>query len=181
MTRMLSGAVFAVSLFLVANVASAQTGMMMSGAQNTSATTTSSAAIGTALQTIYQAQNVSASKQVDCTKVTDTQFEKLGDAYMGYGITEQQHTTMENTMGGDGSTNVQQVHMNMGRTYLGCPLNPKYAATMMDGNNSYGMMSPGSETEGGFGYIFMYLIGAVLLIDLVLAGFWLWKQVSKKK
>jgi hypothetical protein len=42
------------------------------------------------------------------------------------------------------------------------------------------MMSHGSETEGGFGHIFMYLIGALVFIDLVLGGFWLWKQVSKK-
>jgi hypothetical protein len=100
---------------------------------------------------------------------------------MGYGITEQQHTAMENMMGGDGSTNVQQVHMNMGRTYIGCPLNPNYAATMMDGNRSNGMMSYSSEPRGGFGHLFMYLIGAALLIDLVLGGFWLWKQISKKK
>jgi hypothetical protein len=114
MKRMLPGAVFAVSLFLIATSASAQMGMVH-GTQNISATTTSSSAIDTALQTIYQSQNVSTSKKVDCTKVTDTQFEKLGDAYMGYGITEQQHAAMENMMGGEGSTNLQQAHIKYGQ------------------------------------------------------------------
>jgi hypothetical protein len=175
------GIFLAAGLFLVANPASAQTGMMH-GTQNTSATTTSSSAIDTALQTIYQSQNVSTSKKVDCTKVTDTQFEKLGDAYMGYGITEQQHAAMENMMGGEGSANLQQAHVNMGRNYLGCPLNANYASAMMGGQRPHGAMPYGSESEAGFGFMhaFMCLIGAAVLIDLVLGGFWLWKQISKK-
>ena len=115
-----------------------------------------SSALNTALQNIYQSQNVSNQSQLSCSKVSDDQFEKLGDAVMGYGITEQQHTAMENMMGGEGSTTLRQAHINMGRSYLGCWANynsgPAYMPMMgyYYGNGSstpavfsqpYGMMS----------------------------------------
>ncbi len=50
---------------------------------------------------------------------------------MGYGITEQQHTAMENMMGGEGSATVKQAHINMGRAYLGCWSNYNGAPSMM--------------------------------------------------
>lgn len=45
---------------------------------------------------------------------------------------------------------------------------------MMD-NWGYGQ----DETMGGMG-VWGILIGLVLLVDLVLLGFWLWKQLQKK-
>ena len=116
----------------------------------------SSSNLNAALQAIYQAQNESSQAQISCSKVTDDQFEKLGDAVMGYGITEQQHTAMENMMGGEGSATLRQAHINMGRSYLGCWANyngaPSYMPMMgyLDSNTStpqtygqpgYGMMS----------------------------------------
>lgn len=59
----------AVGFFALTGVASAQVGPQSSGLDD-------------ALQSIYKAQNVATSGQVDCSKVTDSQFETLGDAYM---------------------------------------------------------------------------------------------------
>lgn len=41
------------------------------------------------------------------------------------------------------------------------------------GNGYYGGMM------GGMGGIFMFLVMAIVLVDLVLLGMWLWKQVKK--
>lgn len=47
---------------------------------------------------------------------------------------------------------------------------------MMGGNFGYGMMGgPGGWV--GFGTLY----GVVILVDLVLLGIWLWKQITKHK
>ncbi len=148
--------------------------------------------INAALQSIYQAQNVNSQSQISCSKVTDNQFEKLGDAVMGYGITEQQHTAMENMMGGEGSATLRQAHINMGRSYLGCWANynggPAYMPMMgyfygntstpqtyglpgngmMNGyyNNGYGMMGRGFGSGWNMmgGYYGFGWFGAITMI-----------------
>lgn len=47
---------------------------------------------------------------------------------------------------------------------------------MMGGNFGYGMMGG----AGGWG-VFGTLYGIVILVDLVLLGVWLWKQIGKRK
>lgn len=112
--------------FLAAAPAYAQMNMMGSGqctsdgGCTTSNEQTSNTNINTALQDIYKSQNVSDQTKINCSKVTDDQFEKLGDASMGAGISEQQHSAMENMMGGEGSATLKQAHITMGRSYLGC-------------------------------------------------------------
>jgi hypothetical protein len=105
--------------------------------------------IATALKDIFDSQNVSDQTKIDCSKVTDSQFEKLGDAYMGLGISEQQHTAMENMMGGEGSITLTQAHINMGRSYLGCWSNykggPSVISPMM---GQYGVVSNQGYTYG---------------------------------
>ncbi len=162
---------FVVSLFIVAHTASAQMGMMNYG-QNSVQATSSSASTTAALQAIYQSQNVASQNQVDCSKVTQTQFENLGDAVMGSGITEQQHQAMEQGMGGEGSATLSQVHIAMGERFLGCPVNSNYGFGMMGG---YG---PGGHMGGyGIGGVLFFLVSLVVLVDLVLAGIWLWRQI----
>lgn len=108
--------------FVLTGTAFAQIGMMGGYWQNgnTIAQPADSTNLNAALQDIYKSQNISNQNQINCAKVTDDQFEKLGDAYMGYGITEQKHTAMENMMGGEGSASLRQAHINMGRSYLSC-------------------------------------------------------------
>ncbi len=150
--------VFLVATFFIAGTASAQMGMMnySSGNNAVTASTTQNSTISTALQAIYATQNINSQSQIICSKLTDTQFEKLGDAVMGYGITEQQHTAMENMMGGEGSATLTQAHINMGRSYIGCWANYSSAPMPMMGlygsstpTNYYSMM--GNRSYGNWG------------------------------
>lgn len=187
--------------FFVAGTASAQ-GMMGSW-QNNGTTTqfTQDANISAALQDIYKNQNVSSQSQLDCAKVGDVQFEKLGDAYMEAVHPGQAHTYMEQMMGGEGSATLKTAHVNMGRAYLGCWSN--YNATpltmpMMGGagmmfvpsNNAgqqgWGMMGRGFGsgwnmmggygTYGWFGWITMLLVWVLLVLSIVALVKWLGKN-----
>lgn len=180
--------------FLVANSVSAQ-GMM--GQYNNPPAATGTAqvqdmSVAAVTQDIASSQKVSNPKQIDCSQVTDSQFEKLGDAYMGLGITEEQHTAMENMMGGEGSATLTQAHINMGRAYLGCWANykgsPALNSLMMGGQ--YGgvkdqiypssgapsrptMMGGYYGNYGLFGVITMILLWAVLIFGIVAIVKWL--------
>ena len=149
--------------FLLAGVASAQ-GMMGGGWYYGTSTQPDSSAITAALQDIYKAQNVGGQSQIVCSKVTDDQFEKLGDAVMGYGITQQQHSAMENMMGGEGSPTLRQAHINLGRSYLGCWANynggPAFMP-MMRGFNTYPAPFPGNMMNGFYGNGYGVPAGAV--------------------
>ncbi len=157
--------------------------------QNQTGQSISDSNINAALQDIYTSQNVSSQSKVECSKVTDSQFEKLGDAYMGYGISDQQHTAMENMMGGEGSATLAQAHITMGRAYLGCwagynsgpvlmpmmgrYLNNSYATPY----GSYGMMGTGwgfgsmMSGWGGaysiFGWVTMLLVWVLLILGIL--------------
>lgn len=193
--------------FFVAGTASAQTGppteqagMMGGYRQNEDgAAALSSAEIGAAMRDIFKAQNISDQSNVDCSKVTDGEFEKLGDAYMGLMLTNQeQHDAMEKVMGGEGSDSLRQAHVNMGRSYLGCWSNYSGAPAMMSmmggygfnqgsamGNyygNGSGMMGsgfgPGWNLMGGyhwFGWLTMALIWVLLVLGIAALLRWLRK------
>ena len=198
MKKIILGLLFAG--FFAAGTASAQ-GMMGSW-QNTGATTqfTQDANISAALQDIYKSQNISSQSQVNCSKVTDDQFEKLGDVYMEAVHPGQAHTYMEQMMGGEGSATLKQAHINMGRSYLGCWSN--YNATpltmpMMGGagmmfvpsNNvgqqGWGMMGNfgsgwnmmrGYGGYGLFGWFTMILIWVLLILGIIVLVKWLKKR-----
>lgn len=109
--------------FLFSGVASAQMGMMGNYWYRDASSSWSIDVSGLELlvQNIFQSQNVSDRSQVECNKVTDAQFEELGDAYMEVMIgNEAQHEVMDEMMGGEGSASLRQAHINMGRSYLGC-------------------------------------------------------------
>lgn len=144
--------------------------------QNSNPTTTQQTptpTIASALQDIYTSQNITGQAQLDCSKVTDTQFEKLGDAVMGSGIGEAQHTTMENMMGGEGSATLKQAHITMARAYVGCWSNYNGVVptmSMMGGYGSYnypvnygrhGMMG------GYYGYGACHILFGVITILIV--------------
>lgn len=145
--------------------------------------------IASVLQDIYASQNMSGQTPVDCSQVSDDQFEKLGDAYMGNGITEAQHTAMENMMGGEGSATLKQVHISMGRAYLGCwahyaspmaPMMSNYPAHYPAGDTMMNSRRPAADYYGEFdvrGWITTTLIWA-LLVSVIFA---IWARISKKK
>jgi hypothetical protein len=200
MNKKIFSALFVAS-FLVVGTASAQMmggRGMMGSTQNTVTSTAQSPAINTALQDIYKTQNVSAQNQINCSKVVDDQYEKLGDAVMGYGITEQQHTAMENMMGGESSATAKQAHINMGRSYIGCWANYNSSPTMMGMMNSTGSdnnySSNYNSNSGMMGYypsamhhyygglawfcgITILLVWSFLILAIIALAKWLNKKI----
>ncbi len=193
--------VIAISALALAGTASAQTGMMGGYSQGNTANAAAIQPLNDAVQNIYKSQNVSSQAQLDCSKVTDDQFEKLGDTYMGVMAgSEAQHTAMENMMGGEGSADLKQAHINMGRSYLGCWSNynsgPVYMPMMggygmMNGYSAYNNYYPGGMMGGygsgwsgwnmmgnwGFGgWITTVLIWALLALGIAAAVKWLRKK-----
>lgn len=65
-------------------------------------------------------QGVSDMKQLDCGKIPDADFEKLGDALMERMASHDVHEQMDAMMGGEGSASLQQMHIVMGRNWLSC-------------------------------------------------------------
>lgn len=191
-----------ISLFVASAllVGASFAGASMMQNQNSTTVTTQQAptpTIASVLQDIYTSQNITSPTPIDCSKVTDTQFEKLGDAYMGNGITEAQHTVMENMMGGEGSATVKQAHISMGRAYVGCwagyNTQMRPMMSMMNGgasnNNSInynprgGMMGWSSVGDGSYGVfsIFHWITMILVWVLLILGILFLWKHIKAQK
>lgn len=141
---------------------------------------------------IMSSQNVNKVSEIDCLKVTDEQFEKLGDAVMGVmHPDEKEHESMDQMMGGEGSESVKAMHILMGKRYLGCG---GEMSGMMDMMMPGGMMGGGNNTMGEMmgwnnwrlssgwawlGWIFMILI-LVWIVLGVLGIIVLVKWIIKK-
>ncbi len=97
------------------------------------------------LQKIFDNQSVKDKVDIDCSKVSDDSFEELGEVVMSLmHPDEEEHTAMDNMMGGEGSDTLRQMHINMGRSYLGC-FDGKYMPSM-------GMMMGMMGVRGGMGF-----------------------------
>lgn len=195
-----------VASFMVAGPAYAQMGMTRTAGQGEEAYAQldQDPKINVALQQLYKSQGVTSRNQVDCSKVLDDDFIALGDAVMGYGITEEEHSAMENMMGGEEAPMSKQSHTNMGRAYLGCwasyrsgpmmmpimmgsysesPL--RQATVVTDGRpiGTQGMMGQGDYLGqgmmggyGGLGLVSMILIWALLILGIVALIKWIKKS-----
>ena len=173
-------------LFLV-GVVNAQMGMMGGYWQNGSKLVQSDE-LESVLEDIYSSQNVSDSQNIDCSRVTNDQFNELGDAYMGVMIPDkEQHEAMDNMMGGEGSESLRRAHINMGRSYLGCwsdySSGPVFMS-MMSNSTQGGLMGNfgwGSNMMGGygfytgFGWITMILFWTLLVLGMLAIIKWLRK------
>lgn len=190
---------FVAGFFILTSTASAHMGMMDGYSQQYEKNTLSPAQtkeINDVLQNIYKTQNIDSQTKIDCSKVTDDQFENLGDAYMNVMLlNQQQHEAMDNMMGGEGSATLKQAHINMGRSYLGCWSNydsgPVYMPMMggfgmMGGSGSYGNYYAPSGMMGwsgmmggyygGFGWVTMVLVWTLLVLGIIATVKWLRKK-----
>jgi len=74
-----------------------------------------------ALKDILASQASTLLYALDCSKITNEQFIKVGDAIMAP-VTgdETHHSAMENLKGGEESTTTRAMHTMMGKAYLSC-------------------------------------------------------------
>lgn len=130
-------------------------------------------------------------QQTTCAKLTNSDFEKIGEYTMSqmFGNNTSAHITMNQRiqqMRGD--TGEEQMHIQIGRNVTGCALTTSQNNTAngggfsMMGWNGFGMMNGNSGLGGGFSgfWIVAMIIHLVIVVDLILLGMWLWKQIKKK-
>jgi len=200
MKKTLLLATFILFGFLAFNVAvaRAQVGSMM-GSENAITQTqvegdTHTESVELVLQDILNQQNVSTVQELDLAKVSDDQWERLGDAVMELQHPGQAHNVMDQMMGGEGSNSLRQMHINMGKAYLGYG-NANYGSGMMGGsmmgygnnrsfNTPAGMMGLGSMmgygvNSGAYG-ILGSLTWLALIVFLVSGAYFFIKQARRK-
>src|SRR3989344_4301457 len=82
--------------------------------------------------------------KIPCSQLTDEQFELLGDYYMEQMHPGELHEIMDDRIGGEGSAQLRNVHIAMGRSFYCADNNamPMSMMHMMMGRNNinYGMM-----------------------------------------
>lgn len=131
--------------------------------------------INQAVNEIKEAQSAADAKDIDCGKITEAQFEELGDAVMESMHPGEQHELMDRMMGGEGSDSLKAAHIAMGQRYLGCS---GEASGMMGGYN-YGMIGMmggainpltkgGSNMMGNFSYFGFHWFWPILFWLLVI-------------
>lgn len=195
----LAGLIIFSSLFLI-NIRTtyAQMGSMMgidNGETQVNTDEGHAESVETVLQDILNQQNVSTIQKLDVSKISDDEWERLGDAVMELQHPGQAHEAMDRMMGGEGSETLRQMHINMGQAYLGFSTgNGYYGPGMMMGggmmgynnrnfNAPTGMMGFGSmmgySSSGAYG-----ILGTatwVLAIAFFAAGtYYFIKQAGKK-
>ena len=139
--------------------------------------------VETVLMEILSTQGISNASQINCGKVSDLQFEELGDSLMEQMHPGAAHETMDAMMGGEGSESLKAVHVSMGKSYLHC-----------FNGSSIGPMGPGmmgpwmmqwATGSGGYWQNPFYLNNLVfwvlLVASIALNIYLLFKRKDEKK
>lgn len=122
------------SLGFVVPKAEAQMGSMMGfdgDETEVSASEEHAESVEVVLQNILSSQNVRTVQELDLSKVSDDEWERLGDAVMELQHPGEAHEAMDRMMGGEGSDSLRQMHIAMGQAYLGYGSNTNYGPGMM--------------------------------------------------
>lgn len=194
-----------ITLFLLAFVVfktptvRAQVGSMM-GSENAITETQTEGdmqteSVETVLQDILNQQNVSTVQELNLSKISDDNWELLGDAVMEIQHPGQAHVVMDQMMGGEGSENLRQIHINMGKAYLGYGGNYSSGMMgrgMMDSWNNNSSLRGGVFPMMGFSSMMGYgtnsgvygVLGAftwvAVIVFLVAGAYFFIKQAGKK-
>jgi|TARA_B100001971_G_C18140262_1_gene509991 putative membrane protein len=135
-------------------------------------------------ETFAIAEEIIKSK-TPCDQLTDNQLEILGDYYMEQMHPGEAHNTMDDMMGGVGSSSLEEMHINMGNAFY-CGEHEAMGSDMMNSmmggtvlNNQRGMMNmmTGSFFGMGFGILFMVIFWGTMIWLII----WLVNQYSKPK
>jgi hypothetical protein len=129
-------------------------------------------------------------QQTTCAKLTDSDFEKIGEYNMSqmFGNNTSAHIAMNQRIQQmRGVTGEEQTHIQIGRSVTGCSTassqnsTPRGGVSPLMGFNGYGMMN-GNYGAGGFSgfWILGIIVHIIIIVDLILLGMWLWKQIKKK-
>lgn len=126
---------------------------------------------------IMASQNAPARSDINCREVTDKQFEDLGEAFMSARHPDgEEHSTMDQMMGGEESELLKAAHIAIGRNEFGCSDGLMGDINMMSGKD-------GSATAGNFsmmniggfdlGWIFVVLFWLLALAGVIFLVKWL--------
>lgn len=124
-------------------------------------------------------------KVITCQQITDGQFEKIGEYFMGQSTSNTAthiliNNRMKSMMGDQGE---EQMHIAWGKRGTGCDTNAQFLQSTRGG--VWPMMGWGyGGMMNNFGWgifgVLGFLVWLIVLVDLVLVGVWLWKQIQKK-
>jgi len=181
-------------LFLNVKSTNAQVGSMMGNENAITQTQTESdthtESVETILQNILDKQNVSTVQKLDLSKISDDEWERLGDAVMEVQHPGKAHEVMDQMMGGEGSESLRQMHINMGKAYLGH--NSNYGPGMMGNWNNNSSLKGGGFPMMGFGSMMEYgahsgvygvlggLTWIAFIVFLVAGAYFFIKQTGRK-
>ena len=130
---------------------------------------------------------VSTLDGLSCDQVDDNEFERLGDALMGQLHPGPEHEVMDSMMGGNNIESLRRMHINMGRSYLGCGDDidqnivkiPRQNDLLNNYLEGFSMMGINGGMMGGYGL----LAGTtwIALVAFLLSGVYFFlKQANKK-
>ena len=127
------------------------------------------------------------SKSISCQDLTNENFEKIGEYFMGQPIGDisrhiAMNSRMQSMMGNQGE---EQVHTTWGTRGSNC--DPSVIMSLNPGKGGvlpmmgfYNSMMSWNSGWGVFG-ILCIVFWVVVFVDLLLLGVWLWKQIKNPK
>ena len=131
---------------------------------------------------------------ISCDKLTNEQFEEMGDYYMEQMHPSEAHEYMDRMMGGEGSESLKQMHINIARSIYcneDVGMGNMMGSGMMGGNMMMNNMMTGGVIDRGMmaerygnynsGFVIISYITYILMIILIVSAvYWLIKSANSK-